>query len=139
MQNHKLKFHSCCFFKFSNFCKISRAPAISLHSDNKFPSCLLAELQVPKFPFARKFPCKWKHWLINTYRPLKRISPLVWIDAGRPLDEKEISAVTLPVTIDHPASENMLETQPRKQGPPHPRRDGDPCKGWSRDLPDSGR
>ena len=47
--------------------------------------------------------------LINTYRPLKRISPLVWIDAGRPLDEKEISAVTLPVTIDHPASENMLE------------------------------
>ena len=39
MQNHKLKFHSCCFFKFSNFCKISRAPAISLHSDNKFPSC----------------------------------------------------------------------------------------------------
>ena len=35
--------------------------------------------------------------LINTYRPLKRISPLVWIDAGRPLDEKEISAVTLPV------------------------------------------
>jgi hypothetical protein len=30
--------------------------------------------------------------LINTYRPLKRISPLVWIDAGRPLDEKEISA-----------------------------------------------
>jgi hypothetical protein len=48
--------------------------------------------------------------LINTYRPLKRISPLVWIDAGRPLDEKEISAVTLPVTIDHPASENMLET-----------------------------
>jgi hypothetical protein len=19
-------------------------------------------LQVPKFPFARKFPCKWKHW-----------------------------------------------------------------------------
>jgi hypothetical protein len=47
--------------------------------------------------------------LINTYRPLKRISPLVWIDAGRPLDEKEISAVPLPVTIDHPASENMLE------------------------------
>jgi hypothetical protein len=43
-------------------------------------------------------------------RPLKRISPLVWIDARRPLDEKEISAVTLPVTIDHPASENMLET-----------------------------
>jgi hypothetical protein len=48
--------------------------------------------------------------LINTYRPLKRISPLVWIDAGRPLDEKEISAVTLPVTIDHPESENMLES-----------------------------
>jgi hypothetical protein len=39
MQNHKLKFHSCCFFKFSNFCKILRAPAISRHSDNKFPSC----------------------------------------------------------------------------------------------------
>jgi hypothetical protein len=37
--------------------------------------------------------------LTNTYRPLKRISPLVWIEAGRPLDEKEISAVTLPVTI----------------------------------------
>jgi hypothetical protein len=51
--------------------------------------------------------------LINTYRPLKRISPLVWIDAGPPgcpLDEKEISAVTLPGTIDHPASDNMLET-----------------------------
>ena len=32
-----------------------------------------------------------------------------WIDAGRPLDEKEITAVTLPVAIDHPASENMLE------------------------------
>ena len=47
--------------------------------------------------------------LINTYRPLKRISPLVWIDAGRPLDKKEISAVPLPVTVDHPASENMLE------------------------------
>jgi hypothetical protein len=30
--------------------------------------------------------------LINTYGHLKRISPLVWIDAGRPLDEKEISA-----------------------------------------------
>ena len=44
MQNHKLKFHSCCFFKFSNFCKISRAPAISLHSDNKFPSCWQALL-----------------------------------------------------------------------------------------------
>ena len=27
------------FFKFSNFCKISHAPAISLHSGNKFPSC----------------------------------------------------------------------------------------------------
>jgi hypothetical protein len=40
-QNHKLKFHSCCFFKFSNFCKISRAPAISLHSDNKFPPAVL--------------------------------------------------------------------------------------------------
>ena len=55
--------------------------------------------------------------LINTYRPLQRISPLVWIDAGRPLDEKEISAVPLPVTIDHPASENMLEnpSQIRKQ------------------------
>jgi hypothetical protein len=38
------------FFKFSNVCKISRAPAISLHSDNK-----TAKLQVPKFPFARKF------------------------------------------------------------------------------------
>jgi hypothetical protein len=47
--------------------------------------------------------------LINTYRPLKRISPLAWIDAGRLLDEKEISAVTLPVTIDHPPSENMLQ------------------------------
>ena len=44
MQNHKLKFHSCCFFKFSNFCKISRAPAISLHSDNKFPRCSLLGL-----------------------------------------------------------------------------------------------
>ena len=43
LKNHKLKFHSCCFFKFSNFCKISRAPAISLHSDNKFPSCLLRQ------------------------------------------------------------------------------------------------
>jgi hypothetical protein len=39
MQTHKLKFQSCYFFKFSNFCKILRAPAISLHSDNKFPSC----------------------------------------------------------------------------------------------------
>ena len=43
MQNHQLKFHSCCFFKFSNFCKISRAPAISLHSGNKFPSCSAAQ------------------------------------------------------------------------------------------------
>ena len=39
MQDHKLKFHSSCFFKFSNFCKISRAPAISLQSGSKFPSC----------------------------------------------------------------------------------------------------
>jgi hypothetical protein len=29
------------FFKFSNFCKISRAPAIYLHSGNKFPSCYI--------------------------------------------------------------------------------------------------
>ena len=38
MQNHKLKFHSSCFFKFSNFCKISRAPAISLQAAANFPA-----------------------------------------------------------------------------------------------------
>ena len=43
MQNRKLKFHSSCFFKFSNFCKISRAPAISLQSGSKFPSCSYSE------------------------------------------------------------------------------------------------
>jgi hypothetical protein len=37
------------------------------------------------------------------------------------------------------ATEKAYSYQPRKQGAPHPRRDGDPCKGWSRDLPDSGR
>ena len=61
MQNHKLKFHSCCFFKFSNFCKISRAPAISLHSDNKFPSCF-KNIEIsfikPKFPLRK--------WILDT-------------------------------------------------------------------------
>jgi hypothetical protein len=38
MQNHKLKFHSSYFFKFSNFCKISRAPAISLQAAANFPA-----------------------------------------------------------------------------------------------------
>jgi hypothetical protein len=42
MQNHKLKFHSSCFFKFSNFCKISRAPAISLQAAANFPAAQLA-------------------------------------------------------------------------------------------------
>ena len=52
MQNHKLKFHSCCFFKFSNFCKISRVPAITLHSDNKFPSCCKFHILINIFHFS---------------------------------------------------------------------------------------
>ena len=57
MQNHKLKFHSCCFFKFSNFCKISRAPAITLHSDNKFPSCcFFLQISFVLLEFPSHFP-----------------------------------------------------------------------------------
>jgi hypothetical protein len=40
----------------------------------KFPCYFLANfislhfsLQVPKFPFAGKFPCKWKHWKGHSY------------------------------------------------------------------------
>jgi hypothetical protein len=37
MQNHKLKVESL-FFKFSNFCKISRAPAILCTAAANFPA-----------------------------------------------------------------------------------------------------